>query len=685
MATPLQDDEETQSASGGQQQTASGAGSQSSVSGGGTPAGASSATTPNTQTDNDRIASLNQGADFTPFSSFLNQEGSNTKGAVSKASSDFTNTLGTFNPFGASDQSTINDFIQSGGQDKYATAHNLLNQSYSGPTAIDRSQFDPQIQQYQQDALGLTNQPGMNAIEGRFAPQTTQGERNFDWQVYSHSPGFKGMQQNTQNDANRTAQSGDQAAQNALNQVSQRKSDISAFDTAAKGYVQSQQANLNNLLDTQVNQANAADAAAKSQYDAFVGKGQQSFDVGKQTLPTGWYVPGSESYQWSNEPDKVGMIYARDAPQNTSPYSFQETVDPNAYASYTPASAAATRENVSTQAQVDQYNRMQDLLDQYDYMNAPTTRTAASANIDQAAFAQALSQAQADAAAAQGGNANWVQQMMSSGQAQPWNQIMKPVYETMYGDMGDSLLASDPSRGVFDPSTGNFTLPQPTYSNGVWTAPSVTPAAAAPGVPGMPASYYNPYGWGEGGGVGGGADHAGGEQAEAAGGGSNDLGGMYAKGGVVRPRPAGALKPGPAPNPLLQMGKSGAGAPMPQIANQPGLPPSGAQDNASILNPIGQVGYARGGRIPPLQDTPVALRPNYMAGGGVPSDAGLPGVTDSVPANLNAGEFVVRRPSAHAVGQQNLSGLNALASQPLAKQDMVRNALHAALSKAARG
>jgi hypothetical protein len=114
------------------------------------------------------------------------------------------------------------------------------------------------------------------------------------------------------------------------------------------------------------------------------------------------------------------------------------------------------------------------------------------------------------------------------------------------------------------------------------------------------------------------------------------------------------------------------------------MPMTGDGSNSSVLNPMGQMAYAKGGAIRDmLARTPMAMRPNYDVGGGIPSNAGMPNVVDSVPISANAGEFVVKKPSARAVGQSNLNGLNALASQPSQKQQQVRQALHTALSRAA--
>jgi hypothetical protein len=231
----------------------------------------------------------------------------------------------------------------------------------------------------------------------------------------------------------------------------------------------------------------------------------------------------------------------------------------------------------------------------------------------------------------------------------------------MYGDMGDALLNANPSGGIYNPNTNIYDVATKDQLAAMQTQ------QAAPSIAGM---YYNPYTGGyEGGGMGGGADHAGGEQAEAAGGGSNDLGGMYAFGGQVKKRaPAspGSLRRGPDPNPMLQFGKGGGA--MPQIASKPntpatGMPVTGDGNNSSVLNPIGQLGYRIGGQIP--------------------LDAGTPGVVDSVPIHANAGEYVVTKPSAQMLGKQNMDGLNAVANQPPDKQQQVRRALHTALTRAA--
>jgi hypothetical protein len=643
MATALQQDDESQpttSGASGTVSTTSGAGGQAAASAGNGPAATPSPSTGsrNTQAINDQIASLNSGADSSQFSSFLNNQGSAAQNAVNTAASNFTSSLGAKPTFGASDQATINAAIN--GTGAFQTAHDLLNKTYTGPTAIDRSQYDPQTQAFQQAALNLRNATGQNALESQIAPGTTQGDRNFDWLVYGGNKGntgYQNMAKAQQANANTVAQSGDQAAANASGQVAQRQQDIAAFNTAAKGYVTDQMNNLSNLLNTEANQFNAANAAAAQNYQNFLKANPAQTFTASQQLPSGYALPGG-----SEMIDPANQVFQVNAPIMTLP-STSTTVDPRQYASYTPGSTA-TAQNIATQDQVNQYNVMQALLDQFSYMNAPgTAPTAASFNVNQAALSQALANA-----AAQQNQTLTTDQALAKG-AEPYNEIIYPELAAMYGDTGaQAMIANNPGSGVQN-------------ADGTWYVPSADQLAAIP----VPATA------------------AGASDIPPA---ATSEGGM-ARGGVVRPRSPGALKPGPVPNPLNSMGGKGLG-PQPQIAppaSIPGMPPSGLQDNASVLNPIGQVGYRSGGKILPGANTPMTLRPNYQGGGGVPMSAGLPGVTDSVPANLNAGEFVIRRPSAAAAGQQNLDGLNALANAPAAKQAMVRDALHAALSKAARG
>lgn len=76
-------------------------------------------------------------------------------------------------------------------------------------------------------------------------------------------------------------------------------------------------------------------------------------------------------------------------------------------------------------------------------------------------------------------------------------------------------------------------------------------------------------------------------------------------------------------------------------------------------------------------------RRNYDLGGQVPQNAGPSGV-DTVPTNLNNGEFVLKTPSAGLIGQQDLTGLNQLNTSTPQQQSAVKNALHTALTRAVK-
>jgi hypothetical protein len=182
--------------------------------------------------------------------------------------------------------------------------------------------------------------------------------------------------------------------------------------------------------------------------------------------------------------------------------------------------------------------------------------------------------------------------------------------------------------------------------------------------------------WGSGGGEGpsGGDASSGDSGADAA------SGGDYFKGGVVRRNPGPRMS-----NPLNKLQGT-------RPANQPLGPaatPSPLANNPALQAALEKQMAGSAPTLGPAVATPAvpATLPStptlgYTKGGYIPVGTGNPGIRDDIPARVDDGEFVVRRPSVNAVGENNLVALNKMNAMPPAKQQLVRSALQAALARA---
>lgn len=522
------------------------------------PPSATNRTTSNQQ-DQNQIVGLNQGFNFSPLLDTVRTQGTSARNAVNAASANFTNSLGPTPTFGSSQQNTLSSVIN-GTDPTLADGSSILNYNPAVAPGINNSGYDPLVSNYQNSANGLSTQSGLSALLSSQRPDLTPGDVNFDTMTYWGNPNFQNQSQGIVNDANNLGNLATGTTTNAANALSKRATDVTAFDQAGKGFVNSQLQSINAAIAAQQGTANQYDQNVASAY---------------QNLKTAGSLSSAPASIYNFDPSAYApQVFA--AQQAGNP--FAEGVSPNAYLTYNQGQLPTTS-NTATPQQVAQFNNIEQLLQNPSNQMIGSTRTAPSIGIDNAAWQAALAKALSDRDAS---DAAWLAAHQPPPPPPP--PVIQPVQQQQRTIPGGSGPVGSVGIGSVGPGSGS---------------------GSGGGDGGSGSS-----GGGDGGGVG-----AGSGSGSGGGGGS---GGGERKGGFVK--------------------------------------------------------------VFPRPNVPVARR-DYEAGGPVPLNAGPAGI-DTVPTNVNNGEYVINQPSTNVIGGQNLSGLNNLNTVSPARQHAVNAALHAALAKA---
>lgn len=319
-----------------------------------------------------KIETANSNVDFSPLLNYVSNQGTQARNAISTADNNFQTGLGSFSPFGSSDQTTLNSVLS--GADPLSTGQSELDQSYNGPNAIDRTGYDPLISTYQQDAGYTQNPTGIGTLESIINPSLTQGERDYDSLVYGQNPAYQAQSQGLVNDANNVYGLGNTTATNDATAATQRGSDVSAFNQAAKQYVQSQSDQINSQIANQEGAATTADNTLQSDIPLLANGSMNISSLNPSQLA---FNPTQYQPTTFASPDKV----------------FNQTVNPLSYLTYN-MGGVPDRNNVATPGQETQYNNAMALLNNTDQL-MPSTRQGATLGLNQSAFQQALANAQA--------------------------------------------------------------------------------------------------------------------------------------------------------------------------------------------------------------------------------------------------------------------------------------------------
>jgi len=594
--------------------TATSSPSTSTASGASGASSASSGTTnPQTpvaqQASPGQIASLNQTFDFSPLTNYVQGQGTAARNAITGANTNFQSQLGTFNPFGADAQNTLSAVIN--GSQPLSAGQSLLNQSYTGPAAFDRSSYDPLVSTYTGDVNNLTNPNGIASLLGQVNPGLTPGDRAYDATIFGKNPDFQNQVKSLQGDANTVQGLADTTYNTDSGSISQRQKDIQSNNTAAQGFVQQQQQALQTALNSALGTAQSNGAALSGDISK-LSNGSMSIND----------IPANE----------LGFNPSQYAPQEiTSQYGksvFDQTVNPWQFLTYN-AGNQNSLGSVATPDQIKQWNNIEALLNGNNTLQA-TPGQGPMLNFNDAGWQGALAAANAAMNAA---DANYAK-------AHPPATPMPPavVAEPAVGVPGAQGGINTP---YLVPSSAVNAVNNPLYGpNGYQMVPKVD-AGGNPIDPNQPfaniEAYALPY-----------------ISTAGQNGPYNEIvpypngpggGGDYAKGGMIRPQ-GRSMEPTKAP-PVHPQGH-------PQ-------PLGGVSKLAQML----------------AQRAPMP----FQSGGKVPLDAGIPGVKDSVPANVNAGEFVVRKPSVDVVGKRNLAELNNADHMNPQQQEIMRAALSRALAQ----
>lgn len=508
---------------------------------------------PNPQQDTQQAINLNSGFNFQPLLDFVGNDGTAARNTINSTNSQFQSGLGTFNPFGTQDQTKLNSVLD--GTDPNLTDGTSLLSRTSTPSPINNAAYDPLVSRYQTDAANTATPTGLSALLGTARPDLTPGEMNFDALTYGANPSYQTSSRNLVNDSNAVAGLAGTTTGNANTAVTQRGTDVNAFNTAAKGYVQNQLNGINDAINLNVGKNAVGDAGVSNELNNLRSGGQPL----NGAAPNLSFDPTQSQFQPQD-------IKGQDDP------NFDEKVDPLKFLLLNPGDVA-TRENTVTADLATRFNNANKLLNTSQQITPGSARKNANIGFDSNAFQAALNQANLDRAQA---DALW----RLNHQPAP-----APVAETP--------------------------IPVPLFQAGIGADGSDSDSD------------------GEGG------------DSTSAGGSSDDEGGNAS---------------GPS-------GESSDGGP-------------GEGEGGSGGGSDGD-GEFKGGFIKrfPQANVPVA-RKGYQQGGKVPDNAG-PNIRDSVPTNVNNGEFVLRQPSVNVLGAQNLTALNAANNLPPDRQA----ALHAALSK----
>lgn len=195
-------------------------------------------------------------------------------------------------------------------------------------------------------------------------------------------------------------------------------------------------------------------------------------------------------------------------------------------------------------------------------------------------------------------------------------------------------------------------------------AAAATAAAAAPDLNnGTAGSGTEGAGAGDSGGDAGGDGGAGdGGSGGDGGGSSGDGSGGFHKGGLIGAPKSSLNYANPKKNNLAQ------------IQSPVGIMPP--QQQANLIS-------SQGATLAPATNVTQTLGTGYQNGGFIPPGTSPnPRIRDDIPARVDDGEFVLRRPSVNAVGTSNMMQLNHINEMSPARQQMVRQALHTALHHA---
>lgn len=572
------------------------------------------------QNDIAAITGLNQGVDFNPLLDFVRGQGTSARNAVGSANTDFTNSLGSFSGFGDSDRNTLNSAIN--GSQPLSTGAALLNKSYSGPQGVNSQMYNPLIDKYVTSAGQTQNSSGIDALLQSMRPDLTPGERSYDSLVFGQDPKYQTASRDIVNDSSDLSSLGQNTATNALGSVKQRQNDIGAYNQAGSGYVASQRDALNAALASQMQQAQTNDRSKQDEYTQFL---------------------------QNNQPQNFRSNVGGD---------FNQTVNPNQYATYTPG-GIIDRNSVASQDQANQYNNEEMLLNLFDRLSSQP-RLAAGNNLNMAALQLALANASQSRDSA---DAAWMDAHRPPPPVvAPAHQVAQGYSNNSSGDGGNAGSGeggqgteSGASGGAAGAGSGGGGP-----GGGMAGGPN---AAGAPGAedPGEPSGSADPdtsdtsdssdssdsSDGSDGGGNGGGGQGGGGADSD---GGSDS----FFKGGLVKG----------------QRGKRDtldyAAPKQNNMPMQQQMPQMNAQQQLAMQ----------------MAQQQMPSTTNFTKGGYIPQNAGNPNVRDDIRANVDEGEFVTNAKSVKAVGPDNMNDLNSINKMPLHHQQMVRHALHTALHHA---
>ena len=333
------------------------------------------------QDQNNQIASLNSSNNnFQPLLDYVQNVGTNAKGAVNDANSNFTNSIIGTPTFGQDQQNQLSSVIS--GQSPLSTGQSLLDTQAGTYTPIDNNSYDPLVSQYQTDANNTTTGSGIGTLLAGLNPQETQGDLAYDEAAYTANPNYQTQSQGLVSDANNLQAQAAADTNTSNTEGTTLANQAAAFNQAAKQYVQQQQMGLNQQLIQEQQQAADANINVLNEYNA---------------LRNGTGSLSSIPAQYLNfNPAQYAPVNV--ASQNGS--GFNQSVLANPYLTLNQG-APVTVDNVATPDQITQYNNMLSLLGGND-INAPvggqltaTPYQASNIGINQKAFQAALAQTQA--------------------------------------------------------------------------------------------------------------------------------------------------------------------------------------------------------------------------------------------------------------------------------------------------
>jgi len=293
----------------------------------------------NPAADFQQVQAQNAGRDFGSLLKPYQDKVSAGRTALDSAWNGFQSSLGADDPWDSTETTALDGYIR-GGQGK-DDARGVLNRSYTGPTTWNAPSELSDLRDY---GSSYGDPEHLSSTITSLNPRATRGEARFDALLASQDAGFQSGLKAASDQARGVLDDATSRQTQAGSLIAGRQAQAADVRTRAGQYLSDWRGRLNSDLNTAINAAATADATARGQYDAQAGA----------------------------RPQTAGG----------------KTFDRSQYLTWTPGDTPS-RDNVATQAQAGEWNRIAELTGSGDVLT-PRGRTAAAASFNSDAWTNAL-------------------------------------------------------------------------------------------------------------------------------------------------------------------------------------------------------------------------------------------------------------------------------------------------------